>query len=58
MPTFSTISACILKKLIRLLYLQWSCKKIAEESNKENLKAIKNTLPNKSGNLENLKKYS
>ena len=28
------------------------CNKVVEKSNKENLKVIKNTLPNKSGNPE------
>ena len=31
-------------------------KKVVEDSNKENLKMIKNTLPNKSGNPKILKK--
>ena len=43
----------IIKKLIKLFYLYFSCK---EKSNKENLKVIKNTLSNKSGNPESLKK--
>ena len=30
-------------------------KKVVEDSNKENLEVIKNTLPNKSGNPESLK---
>ena len=30
--------------------------KVFEKSNKENLKVIKNTLPNKAGNPERLKK--
>ena len=47
----------IIKKLIKLFYLHCSSKKVVEKSNKENLKVIKNTLwPNKSGNLESLKK--
>ena len=46
----------IIKKLIKLFYLHCTCKKVVETSNKENLKVIKNTLPNKSGNSENLKK--
>ena len=33
-------------------------KKVIEKSNKENLKVIKNILPNKSGNLESPKKSS
>ena len=41
--------------LIKLFYLHFSCKKVVEDS-KENLKVIKNTLPNKSENLESLKK--
>ena len=48
----------IIKKLIKLFYLHCSCKKVVEESNKENLKVIKNTLPNKWGNPESLKNYS
>ena len=41
------------KKLIKLFFcLHWSCKKAVEDSNKENLKVIKNTLPNKSRNLK------
>ena len=47
-----------MKKLIKLFYLHCSCKKIVEKSNQENLKVIKNTLPNKPGNPESLKKYS
>ena len=43
-------------KLIKLFYLRWSCKKVVEKSKKENLKVIRNTLPNKSGNPESLKK--
>ena len=35
-----------------------SCKKEVEKSNEENLRVIKNTFPNKSGNLKSLKKYS
>ena len=45
----------ITKKLIKLFYLHCSCKKVVENSNKENLKVIKNTLPNKSVNPESLK---
>ena len=48
----------IIKKLIKLFYLHCSCKKVVEKSNKENLKVIKNTLPNKSGNPESLKNSS
>ena len=33
-------------------YFHCSCKKVVEDSNKENFKVIKTTLPNKSGNLE------
>ena len=46
----------VIKKLIKLFYLHCTCKKVVETSNKENLKVIKNTFPNKSGNSENLKK--
>ena len=46
----------IVKKLIKLFYLRCSYKKVVEKSNKENLKVIKNTLPNKSGISEILKK--
>ena len=35
---------------MKLFYLHWSCKRVVEKSNKENLKVIKNILPNKSGN--------
>ena len=49
-------SLCIIKKLIKLHCLHCSYKKAVEDSNKENLKVIKNTLLNKSGNPENLKK--
>ena len=48
----------IIKKLIKLIYLHCSSKKVVEKSSKENLKMIKYTLPNKSGNLESLKKLS
>ena len=41
--------------LIKLFYLHFSCKKVVADS-KESLKVIKNTLPNKSGNPESLKK--
>ena len=34
----------------------FSCKKVVEKSNNENLKLIKTTLPNKSGNSGSLKK--
>ena len=46
------------KKLIKLSYLHCSRKNVAGKSNKENLKVIKNTLPDKSGNPESLKKSS
>ena len=46
----------IVKELLELLYLHCSSKKVAQKSNKENLKVIRNTLPNKSGNVESLKK--
>ena len=46
----------VIKRLIQLLYLHYSCKKVVEKSNKENLKVTKNTLPNKSENPESLKK--
>ena len=49
-------SFCITKKLIKLFYLQCSCKKVVEKSNKGNLKVIKNTLSSKLGNPESLKK--
>ena len=45
----------IIKKLIKLFYLNCSCKKVVEKSNKKNLNVIKNTLPNKLENLESLK---
>ena len=35
----------IIKKLIKLFYLDCSCKKVVEKANKKNLKVIKNTLP-------------
>ena len=47
-----------MKKLIKLFYLHCSCKEVVEKSNKEYLKVIKNTLPNKSGNPANLKQSS
>ena len=40
----------IVRQLIKMIYLHCSCKKVVEKSNKENLKVIKNTLTNKSGN--------
>ena len=46
----------ITKKLIKLFYLHCESKKVAEKSNKENLKGTKITLPNKSRNHERLKK--
>ena len=39
-------------RLIKLFHLHWPCKTV-EKSNKENVKVIKNTLPNKSVNPEN-----
>ena len=45
-----------IKKLFKLFYLHCFSEKVVEKSNKENLKVIKNTLPNKSGNPERLKK--
>ena len=39
-----------------MFYLHCYCEKLVEKSNKENLKVIKNSLPNKSGKLESLKK--
>ena len=39
-----------------MFIIHCSCKKVVEESNKENFKVIKNTLPDKSGLLKNLKK--
>ena len=46
----------LIKKLIKLFYLHFSCKKVVEKSNKENLRVITNTFPNKSGNPERLRK--
>ena len=46
----------VIKRLIQLLYLHYSCKKVVEKSNKENLNVTKNALPNKSENPESLKK--
>ena len=46
----------ILKKLTKLLCLHCPRKKVVQKSNKENLKGMKNTLPNKSRNPESLKK--
>ena len=43
-------------KLSKLFYLHCSCKKVVEKWNTENLKIIKNTLLNKSGNPGSLKK--
>ena len=48
----------IVKKLIKLSYLHCSSKNVVGKSNKQNLKVIKNTLPDKSGNPERLKKSS
>ena len=42
--------------MIKLFYLHCSCEKEVEKSNQKNLNVIKNTLPNKSGNPESLKK--
>ena len=42
--------------LIKLFYLHWFCKNVVEKPNKENLKAAKNTLSNKSRNFDSLKK--
>ena len=39
-----------------MFHLHCSCKKAVEDSNKENLQMIKNTLSNNSGNPESLKK--
>ena len=44
------------KEIIKLFYLHCSYIKVVEKSNQENLKVIKNFLPNKSGNPESLKK--
>ena len=46
----------MIKNLIKPFSFHYSCKKLLEKLNKENLKVIKNTLPNKSGNPEGLKK--
>ena len=46
----------IIKKLIKLFYIHCPYKRVVNKLNKENLKVIKNTLPNKSGNPESLKK--
>ena len=43
---------------MKLLYLHCSYITVVEISNQENSKVIKNTLPNKSGNPESLKKLS
>ena len=42
----------------KLFHLHCPCKKLVEKSNKENLKVIKNTLPNKSRILKSLQKQS
>ena len=56
---WSLQSLCTIKKLIKLFYLHCSYKKEVQisrkNSNKENLKVIKNTLPNISGNPESIK---
>ena len=46
----------IIKELIKLSYLNCSCRNLVGKSNEENLKMIKNTFPNKSGNSGSLKK--
>ena len=56
MSVITVIISLYYKKLIKLFYLLFSCERVAENSNWENLKLIKNTLPNKSGNPESLKK--
>ena len=43
-------------KLMKLFYLHYSCKKVLEQSKKENLRVIENTLPNISGNLKSITK--
>ena len=45
----------IKREMIKLFYLHCSRKKVIGKLNKGNLKVIKNTLPNKLGNPENLK---
>ena len=47
-----------MKKLVKLFYFHCSYKKLVEKLNKENLKVIKNILPNKSGNPKSLKKFT
>ena len=44
-------------KLMKLFYLHYSCKKVVEQSKKENFRVIENTLPSKSGNLESITKW-
>ena len=48
----------IIKELIKLSYLNCSCRKLVGKSNEENLKVIKNTLPNKLGNPQSLREKS
>ena len=45
-----------MNEVSKKFYLHCPWKKIVEDPNKENLKVIKNTLPNKSGNPKSLKK--
>ena len=56
--TNNRLNFSVVKKLIKLSYLHCSSKNLVGKSNKENLKVIKNTLPDKSGNPESLKKSS
>ena len=55
-PINNRFNLAIIKKLIKLFYIDCPSKRVINKSNKENLKVIKNTLPNKSGNPESLKK--
>ena len=48
----------LIKKPIKLFYLLCSYKRVVEKSHYKKLKVIKNTLPDKSGNLESLKQWS
>ena len=50
------IETIIIETIIKKIILHCSCKKVVEKINKENLKVIKNNLPNKSENPESLKK--
>ena len=52
----ATVTLCIIKELIKLFYLNCSYVEVVEKSNEENIKVIKNTRPNNSGNPESLKK--